>query len=332
MIRIFRQYISPRKTIFVLGEGLLIFLAITLASYVILGWDIGLKGMLEMIWVKVLLISLMTQLSLYFYDLYEFKKADTTIDIATRLIQSFGVTTIILAITYYVLPDMIIGRWVFFGSLILLLFFISLWRLLYNTAVARQYFVERAIIIGAGNLARDLLNEIKARKDLSYDIRYILTQKDEPNDLFQFEKIKMRVGFNDICLSAEEENVKTIIVALDEKRGVFPYQELLDCKVRGISIIDGESFYERISGKLLIERINPSLLIFSDGFVKSKTTRFLKRTVGLILSIFMLIVLLPLLLIVSIAIKLDSKGTIFFSQDRVGEFGKIFKLYKCKKS
>ena len=64
----------------------------------------------------------------------------------------------------------------------------------------------------------------------------------------------------------------SIIVALDEKRNIFPYRELLDCKLRGINIIDGESFYEKLSGKILVEKINPSWLIFSDGFTRS--TRF----------------------------------------------------------
>jgi len=119
-------------------------------------------------------------------------------------------------------------------------------------------------------------------------------------------------------------------VALDEKRGVMPYTELLNCKVRGISIIDGESFYERITGKLLVEKINPSWLIFSDGFVKTPVSKFIKRVVGFVLSALMFLCLSPLLILVSIVIRLDSRGPILFSQERVGENGEIFTIYKFR--
>jgi len=100
--------------------------------------------------------------------------------------------------------------------------------------------------------------------------------------------------------------------------------------VRGLSIIDGESFYERIAGKVLVEKINPSWLIFSDGFVKSPAAKFVKRVVGFFLSAIMLILLSPLILIVVIAIRLDSRGPVLFSQERVGEDGEIFKVYKFR--
>jgi len=142
--------------------------------------------------------------------------------------------------------------------------------------------------------------------------------------------VPLKYGFDSLCDLAEAEGVSSIIVALDEKRGVMPYTELLACKVRGISIVDGESFYERITGKLLVERINPSWLIFSDGFVKAPLSRFTKRIVGLVLASLMFLILSPLLVLVSVAIKLDSKGSILFSQERVGENGDIFTLYKFR--
>jgi sugar transferase (PEP-CTERM system associated) len=100
--------------------------------------------------------------------------------------------------------------------------------------------------------------------------------------------------------------------------------------VRGINIIDGESFYERITGKVLVEKINPSWLIFSDGFVKSRLSRLSKRLVGLTLSTAMLVLLSPLLLVVALAIRMESKGPAIFKQERVGEDGETFTLYKFR--
>jgi exopolysaccharide biosynthesis polyprenyl glycosylphosphotransferase len=100
--------------------------------------------------------------------------------------------------------------------------------------------------------------------------------------------------------------------------------------LRGISIIDGEGFYERITGKLLVERISPSWLIFSDGFVKSRASKITKRMGDLIMTSLLLILLSPLILLIAIAVKLDSRGPILFLQQRVGEDEKVFTLYKFR--
>ncbi len=330
MIRLFRQYVSPRKIIFIIGEGVLIFLAVTLATFFSLGRGIGLLDMLELIWPKVLLITITTQLSLYFNDLYEFKATDSVIDLASRLIQAIGVTSIVLAIIYFLWPALVIGRWIFFISLVLLLLFLVSWRFLYSLVIRRQLFAEKVIVLGTGALARDMLRELRNRRDISYDIRYTLDCNNGEKDFQEFEGIPIRSGFDNLCDLAEAEEVSSIIVALDQKRGVMPYKELLNCKVRGINIIDGESFYERVAGKLLVEKISPSWFIFSDGFVKSRISRITKRSIGLLFSAILLILSSPLILMVAVAIKLESPGPVLFSQERVGEYGEIFTLHKFR--
>ncbi|MDY6950010.1 MAG: TIGR03013 family XrtA/PEP-CTERM system glycosyltransferase [Thermodesulfobacteriota bacterium] len=316
--------------IFVVGEGILIFLAVALASFFLLGEDLSIAELLEMIWPKVLLISVMTQLSLYFNDLYEFKATDSTVDLASRLVQSIGILSIALAIVYFLLPDMIIGKWIFFTSLVFLLLFLVAWRLLYSLLIKKKFLSERAIMLGSGDLARDILSAMNGNRDLSYDISSVVSHEKTPIGDEAFQGVSVKYGFDNICDLAEAESVKSLIVALDEKRGVFPYKELLNCKVRGINIIDGESFYERITGKLLVEKINPTWLILSDGFVKSKMARAIKRIIGLVLSAVMLVFLSPLMLLAAVAIKLDSKGPVLFTQERVGEYGKPFTLYKFR--
>ena len=330
MIKLFRQYVSPRKMIFILGEGALIFLAVFLASFYLLGGGTSIKGLLEMIWLKILVVVIVAQLSLYFSDLYEFKVTDSPTDLASRLIQSIGVTSVILAVVYYLWPDMIIGRWIFFASLILLLLFLISWRLLYSLGIKKKVFTEKAILLGSGELARNILGEIKSKKDLPYNVDLAMMYDKNPHNNDKFEAITISYGFGNVCDFVEAEDIRSVIVALDERRGVFPYKELLDCKMRGINIIDGESFYERITGKVLVEKISPSWLIFSEGFVESKISRIMKRLVGIILSTVMLICFSPLILLVAVAIKLDSRGAVFFPQERVGKSGKLFMMYKFR--
>ena len=330
MIHLFRQYFSIRKTVFILGEAILIYCAVALASFFLIGEGIDLVVLLESAWWKILLVTLVAQLSLYFDDLYEVQPIGNMVELATRLVQSIGITSIVLAVIYFLWPEAMIGRWIFFASILFVIFFLVSWRFLYAYAVKKKLFTEKTLIVGDGELAGGLLNEIRSRRDISYDVRLVIGQEHGNYSQNQLQGIPVRYGFDKLCDVAEAEQVSSIIVALDEKRGIMPYRELLNCKVRGFSIIDGESFYERITGKVLVEKINPSWLIFSDGFVKSPVAKLTKRVVGLVLSSIMLMLLSPLIFIVSIAIKLDSKGPVLFSQERVGEDGKIFKVYKFR--
>jgi sugar transferase (PEP-CTERM system associated) len=332
MIRIFRHYVSRRKAIFVVGEGVLIYCSVSLAAFLFLGEYVSLDEMLADLWPKIFLVAVVTQISLYFNDLYDFKATENMIEMGTRLIQAVGITSVILAVIYFLYPGAMIGKWVFFISILLMVCFLVSWRLLYAYIIQKRLFAEKAILIGDGDLARDILKEIRHRRDVSYDIRWIVGAKEREGSTLRAEElpVQMHYGFEDISGLAEREQASSIIVALDQKRGVMPYQELLKCKLRGISIIDGESFYERVTGKLLVEKISPSWFIFSDGFVKSRTSRFIKRVVGLVISLVMLVVLFPIMVLTAIAIKLESKGTVFFSQKRVGENGVEFTLHKFR--
>jgi len=330
MIRLFRQYFSISSLVFVIGEGLLIYGAVFLAAYIIFDMDLELLSLQPIIWLKILLVTITTQVSLFFNDLYEKKIGDNYIDLSARLIQSIGITSILLAIVYFLFPSVMIGRWIFFISLIFLLFFLVSWRLLYFLFIRRKLFSERVIILGSSELARDIVHEIATRNDLSYDVSSLIAQKKDRDTRNTFKGISVHSGFDNISDVAEAENVKNIIIALDEMRGALPLKELLQCKVRGINIIDGKSFYEMITGKLMVEKINPSWLIFSDGFVKSRTARFVKRMIDVTAASLGLIILLPFMALVALCIKLDSRGPVLFSQERLSENRKTFNLLKFR--
>ncbi len=309
MIRLFKQYISLHKVIFILGEGVLIFLATLLATYFFLGRGVGFLDTLTMVWPKLFLVTITTQLSLYFNDLYEIKATDNVLDLASRLIQAIGITSIVLAVIYFLWPELVIGQWIFFASLVILLFFISSWRLLYSIVIRKRMFAEKVILLGTGDLSRNLLEELSFRRDIGYNVVLALSQENHDSNRSKLPMdIPVRQGFDNLCELAQKEGVSGIIVALDQKRGVMPYRELLNCKVQGINIIDGESFYEKISEKILVEKINPSWLIFSDGFKKSKIARFVKRISDFIFSSILLLALSPFLILFAIIIKLESKG------------------------
>ncbi|MBP1697074.1 MAG: glycosyl transferase [Deltaproteobacteria bacterium] len=330
MIKLFGQYLSVRRVVFILGEGLLIFSAITLAMYVFLREETDLRFMLDENWWKILIMTVVTQISLYFNDLYEIQIGGNRVELADRLVQAIGLASVILAIIYILWPGAMIGRWVFFLGIVVLVLFVVSWRLLYSYVVLKRFFSEKTLLLGDGDLAKGLHQEIRRRGDIGYDVCCVLGQEGGGYDADHFEGVPVKHGFECLRDVAAAEGVSNIIVALDQKRGVMPYNDLLACKMKGIAVIDGESFYERITGKLLVEKILPSWLVFSDGFKKSATARLVKRTTDLLFSLLISMLLAPLFAVVAVAIKLESKGRVFFKQERVGEYGKTYMVYKFR--
>ena len=136
--------------------------------------------------------------------------------------------------------------------------------------------------------------------------------------------------YTQITSIVQAGNIDRIVVALDERRGKFPIDELLSCRLRGIKVDDGVAFTEYLAGKLSVESLHPSFLIFSDGFQSSSTSKILKRIIDISVSSLGLLAFSIVGLIIGIAIKLDSKGPIFYRQERVGEGTKIFGLLKFR--
>ena len=126
------------------------------------------------------------------------------------------------------------------------------------------------------------------------------------------------------------EKVDKLIVSITERRGTLPVKSLLTCKMRGVEVIDSPSFYEKLTGKLLIEEIQPSWFIYSDGFRITPMKRALKRVLDLLCASIGIILVLPALPLIALSIKLSSPGPVLFKQKRVGERGVEFTLIKFR--
>jgi sugar transferase (PEP-CTERM system associated) len=129
---------------------------------------------------------------------------------------------------------------------------------------------------------------------------------------------------------SDKEDIDHIIVAMPERRGVLPVDELLKCKMAGIDVEDGVSFFERMTGKVDLDELKPSWLIFSDGFKINKITKTVKRTADIIFSSLGILLSIPFFIIVPLLLKLDSSGPVFFRQERIGENESVFTLMKFR--
>jgi len=135
---------------------------------------------------------------------------------------------------------------------------------------------------------------------------------------------------DDIDRLVADRHVSRIVVGLTDRRGRLPIEPLLRAKLSGVRVEDATTTYERLTGKILIDDLKPSWLIFSDGFRASRGTRFVKRMLDLSLSLIGFILASPLMLLTALAVKLDSAGPALYSQERVGENGRVFKIYKFR--
>jgi len=134
----------------------------------------------------------------------------------------------------------------------------------------------------------------------------------------------------DIPAIVQQYDVDRIVVGLSDRRGRLPISELLQAKLSGIRVEDATTTYERLTGKILIDDLKPSWLIFSDGFVISRWTRFWKRAIDLVLATVGFILSAPLTLLTALAVYLESEGPVLYCQERVGEHGRIFTVFKFR--
>lgn len=329
ILRIFDQYIHIRKFAFFFLESAFIGGMVILGAYMrFLGDPISFYAY-EYLILKALLIVACVQLSLYYFDLYDLKVFRSNIELGIRLLQSLGVSSILLAALYYLFPFLIIGRGIFIISLGFMGAVIIAWRVIYNHILKTRHLDQKIMIVGSGLLAKNIAKEIVEKVDTGFKVIGFITENPERvgEKLVNPSIIGDQTQILDI---ATKEKVDRIIVALEERRGKFPDAQLLECKMRGIAVEEGIEFYEHLTGRLQVESIRPSFLIFSDGFKKSKLTMWMKRVIEFTLSLIGLILLSPLILIISILIKIDSRGPVFYRQKRVGERGKIFKLLKFR--
>jgi len=136
--------------------------------------------------------------------------------------------------------------------------------------------------------------------------------------------------YDQLAQLVEKHHVDTIVVCMEDRRSVLPVQALLDCKVMGLNILDGHHFFEEAAGRISVDSLHPSALIFSEGFRRRLISRISKRFLDLVISAVGLVVLIPLFILVAALIRVDTPGPIFYRQTRVGLRGQPYLMWKFR--
>jgi sugar transferase (PEP-CTERM system associated) len=326
MPHLFKKYYPLRNIFFVVGEGILIFIVIN-GVFIILA---GYKEIpsIPLIVSRALLVTVIFQICLYYFDMYDFSTISSFSDDATRITQAFGSGCILLAGAYYFFPSTTISFGTFLISYVAICISLAIWRFCYSHILEKKMFTQPILLIGSGNIAQAITVEIASRLDSGYNISALVGNKSP-----EFSYPENIMFFDDNSQIPEITNtnkIERIVVALDDRRGKTPINELLNCKLEGVKITSGIEFFEELTGKILVNNVNPDWLIYSEGFQKGKITILAKRLLDFSVSLAGMILSLPIAAISGLIIKLESPGPVLYSQERVGEGGKTFWIYKFR--
>ena len=315
--------------IFVFLEGMIIFSSIVLAMIITFSLNQSTVSNPSRLFFKIFIFVLVCQLCLYFNDLYEKKSLKGMKELIIRIFQSLGAAEIILLILYFCFPLTRVGRATFLTSIFVLTMALVGWRVFFSWVAIQEGLQKNLIVMGGGDLARKIIKSTEEYGLNYYALKGTLAEAETAVGQ-TLMGIKILGNYQSLKEVVQKYRIDTIVVAMPDSRGKLPIPQLLEMKLQGIEIEEATSFYEKMTGKIAIENLRPSYIIFSEGFRTSGIPEILKRLLEIILCLLGMLFTLPIFLMIALIIKLDSSGPIFFKQKRVGKNGKIFDLYKFR--
>ena len=247
--------------------------------------------------------------------------------VVARVALALSLAALAEAAIFFLLPVFAQGRGIWVLSVATTFVLVIVGRAALSRVLSDDAFRRRILIYGAGNMAASLLALRRRTDQRGFKIiafipasgdRYVI---DDPRVLADGAELFELVG---------REDVDEIVVAMDDKRRGFPMAELLRCKFAGVDVVEILGFLERESGKVDVERLNPSWLVFSEGFTRRSSRRIASRGLDLVGALTLLAVAWPFMIIVALAIWLEDGLPVLYRQTRVGLLGRPFKLLKFR--
>jgi sugar transferase (PEP-CTERM system associated) len=266
----------------------------------------------------------------YLFDLYDFIVMQDRRELMLRLVQALGLAWIALALSFYAYPPLMLGRGVSLIALPMALTLMVGWRVSIHWFLGHPDFGERILIVGSGNLAVEVARQVLDRPDAGYRIVGFVGTDSEMlgKSLINPRVIGLTENLDEIV---KREGIDRIVVAMGERRGQIPTDRLLKLSLAGeVSIEEGATFYERVTGRVSLNMIRPSWLIFTGRGRQSRLASITRSGVHRLAAFAGAVLSLPLVVLTAILIKIDSRGPVFYKQERVGKNGRPFVLTKFR--
>ena len=280
-------------------------------------------------WARVALVIVLCQLALWYSDSYDLQGMGSLATQSARAVRAIGAAMLGLALLYYLFPGLRLAPGIAVFAAALTLPLILLWRFSLGTRMGAMRPLESILILGTGEPGINLTQEILKRPELQYKVVGFL-ELDAENIGRPLAAPGIIGGVSQVKEIVAREHVDRLVISLAERRGVMPVRELTALKVQGLPIEDAHSVYERITGRIMLERLRPSWLILSDGFRKSLFLLAAKRTIDIIVSFALIVLTTPLLFLTTLAILIETGSPVLFRQERIGLGGRTFRILKFR--
>ncbi len=320
MIRLFNVHYPVRVLLLLVVQVFLVFSSFVLGILLQFGDDSYLVLNFEYGYYKILGITALVLLFSHWFDLYDLAQSDSKAELYSRLLIVPGLIALLLALIGIIFPGFI-RSYAFTIGLLILTFALFGWRHAVTWLSQQQFLRERVYVLGMGERAQRLVSGLRNSAlgievvGWSGSIEGVPTRENMAMHLVE---------------SVRQHRIHRVIVAVSDRRGTLPMNELLPLRLEGVKIEEANSWLEKIYGRIEVEQLYPSWLIFAEGFRFSGALSIIRRILSILASAVLLVLVLPLIPFIMLAIKLDSAGPIMYGQARVGFNGTLFFCHKFR--
>ena len=321
MIRLFKVYYPLRTLVLLVGEALIVWVSFVLAT-MLRNQDSWLLLNVEGGYIKILAVTVAVLILSHWFDLYDSSSLSKNWEQSLRILLVLGFVALTLSAIGFLFPEFFPGNNSALVGLIILTCTLFCWRGAYGWMVKQPFLRERVYVLGTGERAERLVKGLRERSTMGIevvgwtgDIEGELTRDSVASHLSALTRGK---------------GVHRVIVAMPDRRGTLPVEELLDLRLGGLKVEEATSWLEKMSGRIEVDQLYPSWLIFAEGFRFSNFFRLMRRLLNFSVALIALLFSLPLVPLIVLAVKLGSPGPVFYRQQRVGRRGKIFYCYKFR--
>ncbi|MFY9676232.1 MAG: TIGR03013 family XrtA/PEP-CTERM system glycosyltransferase [Terriglobales bacterium] len=322
MIRLFNVYYPVRTLVLLIGEALIVWTSFLLGTLYARGDDTYIALYYEHGWEKIFGVTLLVLLCSHLFDLYDTARLNTKGELYFRLLMVPGLLAFLLAGVSYLKPTFLMGNGASAVGLVILTVGLFGWRTGFTWLIQLPILIERVYVLGTGERAQRLVAGLRQNPDIGVEV---VSWTGKLEGAVTRESVAVH-----LLEIVKRQKVHRVIVAMPDRRNTIPMQELLDLRMEGVKIEEAASWLERISGKIEVENLYPSWMVFGDGFRRSAPFRLVRRVLSVSIAMVGLVLSLPLLPLIMLMISLDSPGPVFYRQRRVGKAGKTFDVIKFR--
>jgi sugar transferase (PEP-CTERM system associated) len=331
-VRIFRHYVSLPLLLLMLAEGAIHVGAVYLAAalrFAGLSPSLYLAGFPAPLLPRALLYAVTMLAISTAFGLYGSALHKRNWDYHVRFLASFPAGAALMAVIFYVVPESVLGRGLMALSLLFSFVLTASAREVFFRAVGSEALKHRVLVLGAGSRAASVEALLESLGSCArFHLVGFVQCGDEQTCL---DKSKLLGDCTVLRTLVEQYHVDQIVVGLrDRRNGYFPTTKLLECRLRGVSVVDLPTFFERETGYVQLNSLSASWMIFAEGFSRSGVQKVLKRLFDVSVSVAMLIATLPVGVVAALAIWLETGRPILYRQERVGELERIFPILKFR--